>query len=185
MHRGQSSEIAANTFNAICEAAIAQDEAALTEILETNCINIFSWVGHEIMPPIQHLAAENNQDAVQFLLDHGANIHFAVMGFASRGAKGQIQVDSLLAQGGKDTFAVIGYAKAHAVKQVDSLLAKGASRLAAARSYASAGYDNEAEELLPQVPLSDPYIHANANAVDCLVGGYARAGNTNNDYHDE
>lgn len=65
----------------IYDAGKKQNASALKTILRHSTIDIFQ-VGAYRYPAITKLAKEKNRDAVRFLLKHGAQKHYAVLGIA-------------------------------------------------------------------------------------------------------
>jgi|GEM_PF-6820247 len=77
-------------YEAIYYAALRQDKNALNEALKDNVINLYEMrqfnvslkTTHCIVSPVMQLAAENNKEAVEFLLQHRASKHDALRGYA-------------------------------------------------------------------------------------------------------
>ena len=145
-----------SSYKTILIAGRLRDLATLRTVL-THC-PIDTWKrGKYFFSAVSQVALENNPTALEFLLHHGANLNYAVLGAAMAG--NVALVDDLLQRGASLNWAVFGAAQEKAsviindptkesIGLIDNLLQRGANIRYAVFGAALAGNKIRVEELL-------------------------------------
>lgn len=157
-------------FEQICTAAQTNDRETLTR-LKDFIDSVASVDGDDFMRPVTLMGKLGNVDAVNLLLENGANRDSAVLGLAQSKDEGAIELMiELLEKGANEDSAVLGAAKINSEKLVTTLIDFGASISWALYGAAQNGHVELVNKLLDQVP------EGNVRALAMTAQGYAQGG---------
>lgn len=174
MAASSSSELPPTTkessrFEKICEAARLQDQRQLTAAIGTGSIDECKISGPRYSAVTQ-VAKEGDELAVEFLLKHGASIHFAVHG-AALGLHKEL-ADKLIKRGAYSSCAALGAAQTEDQNYLNSLVVDCDSSLFGFIGAAFAGKSQYLEDL--------PRHCFKEEADEATIKGYGRRGDVAN-----
>jgi hypothetical protein len=130
-------DVAAN-FQLVCQYARERKQSELAQLIQTT-IKTVNFV-YCLETPIERLAFEGDDKAVQFLLNNfNGNIDYALRGYAR--ANNVFATEAIIRLGTSLNYAIMGYAYVGNKNAVDTLIDLGADKNWAVVGYAH-GYNN-------------------------------------------